>query len=326
MSEIKKQWYVVRAIGGKEAKVKEYIEAEVRHNHLEDYISQVLIPTEKVYTIRNGKKVSKEKVSYPGYVLVEAAFVGQIPILIRNTPNVLGFLGDTKEDSRKMIATPLRPQEVARILGRVDEMNAMEEENEIPFFVGETVKVTDGPFSSFQGTIEAVDNERKKLTVSVKIFGRKTPMELGFTAKEVAAFIKLQIKGGAANPSPPVGPALGSKGVNIMDFCKQFNARTQDKAGKVLPVIITVYSDKSFDFVVKQPPVAIQLKEAAKVQSGSAQPNRNKVGQVTWEQIREIAQDKMSDMNCFTLESAMRMVAGTARSMGINVVGEFPNL
>ena len=145
-------------------------------------------------------------------------------------------------------------------------------------------------------------------------------------AKEVAAFIKLQIKGGAANPSPPVGPALGSKGVNIMDFCKQFNARTQDKAGKVLPVIITVYSDKSFDFVVKQPPVAIQLKEAAKVQKGSAQPNRDKVGQVTWEQIREIAQDKMPDMNCFTLESAMRMVAGTARSMGISVVGEFPNM
>ena len=145
-------------------------------------------------------------------------------------------------------------------------------------------------------------------------------------AKEVAAFIKLQIKGGAANPSPPVGPALGSKGVNIMDFCKQFNARTQDKAGKVLRVIITVYSDKSFDFVVKQPPVAIQLKEAAKVQKGSAQPNRDKVGQVTWDQIREIAQDKMPDMNCFTLESAMRMVAGTARSMGISVVGEFPNM
>jgi len=145
-------------------------------------------------------------------------------------------------------------------------------------------------------------------------------------AKEVAAFIKLQIKGGAANPSPPVGPALGSKGVNIMDFCKQFNARTQDKAGKVLPVIITVYSDKSFEFVVKQPPVAIQLKEAAKVQKGSAQPNRDKVGQVTWEQIRAIAQDKMSDMNCFTVEAAMRMVAGTARSMGISVVGEFPNM
>ena len=145
-------------------------------------------------------------------------------------------------------------------------------------------------------------------------------------AKEVAAFIKLQIKGGAANPSPPVGPALGSKGVNIMDFCKQFNARTQDKAGKVLPVIITVYTDKSFDFVVKQPPVAIQLKEAAKAKTGSAQPNRQKVGEVTWEQVKAIAEDKMSDMNCFTVEAAMRMVAGTARSMGINVVGEFPNM
>ncbi len=133
-------------------------------------------------------------------------------------------------------------------------------------------------------------------------------------AKEVAAFIKLQIKGGAANPSPPVGPALGSKGVNIMDFCK------------VLPVIITVYSDKSFDFIVKQPPVAIQLKEAAKIKSGSAQPNRDKVGSVTWDQIKEIAEGKMPDMNCFTVEAAMRMVAGTARSMGINVVGEFPNM
>ncbi|MCC8019539.1 MAG: 50S ribosomal protein L11 [Rikenellaceae bacterium] len=145
-------------------------------------------------------------------------------------------------------------------------------------------------------------------------------------AKEIAGFIKLQIKGGAANPSPPVGPALGSKGVNIMDFCKQFNARTQDKAGKVLPVIITVYSDKSFDFVIKQPPVAIQIKEAAKIQSGSPEPNRKKVGEITWDQVREIAQDKMPDMNCFTLESAMQMVAGTARSMGINVVGEFPNM
>ena len=143
-------------------------------------------------------------------------------------------------------------------------------------------------------------------------------------AKEVAAFIKLQIKGGAANPSPPVGPALGSKGVKIMDFCKQFNARTQDKAGKVLPVIITVYSDKSFDFVVKQPPVAVQIKEAAKISTASAEPNRNKVGQITWEQVEAIAKDKMSDMNCFTVESAMRMVAGTARSMGVSVVGEFP--
>ncbi len=184
MGEIKKEWYVVRAIGGKENKVKEYLESEIRHNNLQDYISQILIPTEKVYTIRNGKKVSKEKVSYPGYVLIEAALVKQIPIIIRNTPNVLGFLGDTKEDSRQMKATPLRPQEVSRILGRVDDLNLQEEENEVPFFVGEVVKVTDGPFSSFQGTIESVDEERKKLTVSVKIFGRKTPMELSYTQVE----------------------------------------------------------------------------------------------------------------------------------------------
>lgn len=144
-------------------------------------------------------------------------------------------------------------------------------------------------------------------------------------AKEVAGQIKLQIKGGAANPSPPVGPALGSKGINIMDFCKQFNARTQEKAGKVLPVVITYYTDKSFDFVVKTPPVAIQLLEATKLKSGSAEPNRKKVASVTWDQVRAIAEDKLVDLNCFTIESAMKMVAGTARSMGITVNGEFPN-
>jgi len=143
-------------------------------------------------------------------------------------------------------------------------------------------------------------------------------------AKEVAGLIKLQIKGGAANPSPPVGPALGSKGVNIMEFCKQFNARTQVSAGKVLPVIITVYGDKSFDFIVKTPPVAVQLMEAAKIQKGSKESNRDKVGQVTWEQVKTIAADKMPDLNAFTIESAMRMVAGTARSMGITIKGESP--
>lgn len=143
-------------------------------------------------------------------------------------------------------------------------------------------------------------------------------------AKEVAAFIKLQVRGGAANPSPPIGPALGSKGVNIMEFCKQFNARTQDKPGKVLPVVITVYGDKSFDFVIKTPPAAVQLMELAKLKGGSGEPNRKKVGAVSWDQVRTIAEDKMPDMNCFTLESAMSMVAGTARSMGIRVEGESP--
>ena len=143
-------------------------------------------------------------------------------------------------------------------------------------------------------------------------------------AKEVAGLIKLQIRGGGANPSPPVGPALGSKGVNIMDFCKQFNARTQDKAGKVIPVVITVYADKSFDFVTKTPPVAVQLLEVTKTKKGSKEPNRDKVASVSWDQVKTIASDKMEDLNCFTVESAMRMVAGTARSMGITVKGDFP--
>ena len=143
-------------------------------------------------------------------------------------------------------------------------------------------------------------------------------------AKEVAGLIKLQIRGGAANPSPPVGPALGAKGVNIMEFCKQFNGRTQDKAGKVCPVAITVYSDKSFDFVIKTPPAAVQLMEAAKLKGGSPEPNRIKKGKVSWDQVRLIAEDKMPDLNCFSVESAMKMVAGTARSMGLRVEGPSP--
>ena len=143
-------------------------------------------------------------------------------------------------------------------------------------------------------------------------------------AKEVEALIKLQIKAGAANPSPPVGPALGSKGVNIMDFCKQFNARTQDQAGKIIPVIIQVYGDKSFDFITKQPLVAIQLLEAAKLKSGSAEPNRKKVASLSWDKVKEIAEGKMSDLNAFEIEKAMSMVAGTARSMGITIDGEKP--
>jgi len=143
-------------------------------------------------------------------------------------------------------------------------------------------------------------------------------------AKVVSALIKLQIKGGAANPSPPIGPALGAKGVNIMEFCKQFNARTQEKAGKILPVVITVYADKSFEFIIKNPPVAIQLMETANIKSGSAESNRKKVAKISWDQVEVIAKDKMSDLNAFTVESAMKMVAGTARSMGINVTGDAP--
>ncbi|MGY3794830.1 50S ribosomal protein L11 [uncultured Aquimarina sp.] len=143
-------------------------------------------------------------------------------------------------------------------------------------------------------------------------------------AKEISKVVKLQVRGGAANPSPPVGPALGAAGVNIMEFCKQFNGRTQDKAGKVLPVVISVYKDKSFDFVIKTPPAAVQILEAAKTKKGSGEPNRKKVASVTWDQVRTIAEDKMQDLNAFTVESAMKMIAGTARSMGVNVKGDAP--
>ena len=171
---MEKKWYVLRAISGKEKKVKEQIESEISHLKLEEYVSQVLIPQEKIYQIRNGKKISKERSFFPGYVLIEAALVGEIPHILRNIPNVLGFLGTGGE------ATPLRVAEVNRILGKVDELAESEEEINVPYIVGETVKVIDGPFNSFSGIIEEVNEEKKKLKVSVKIFGRKTPVELSF--------------------------------------------------------------------------------------------------------------------------------------------------
>ena len=180
MDEQEKKWYVLRAIGGKEKKVKEYIESEIGRLHLQEYISQVLIPTEKVYQIRNGKKISKERNFFPGYVLVETSLVGEIPHLLRNIPNVIGFLGQKGNED----PTPLRLAEVNRILGKVDELAAGDEELNTPFYIGESVKVIDGPFNSFTGIIEEVNEEKKKLKVMVKIFGRKTPLELSFMQVE----------------------------------------------------------------------------------------------------------------------------------------------
>lgn len=182
MMSLEFHWYVMKAIGGKEKKVKEYLEAEIRTLRLEDHITQVLIPTEKVYSVVRGKKVVKERVSYPGYVLVQCAMTGEIPHILRNIPGVLGFLSDTKESM--LAATPLREAEVNRILGRVDEMLTSEAVSEVPYQVGEAVKVIEGPFASFIGTIEAIDEPRRRLTVAVKIFGRRTPMELGFMQVE----------------------------------------------------------------------------------------------------------------------------------------------
>ncbi len=181
MEEQEKKWYVLRAIGGKEKKVKEYIESEVQRLNLEEYISQVLIPTEKVYQIRNGKKISKERNYFPGYVIIEAALVGEIPHILKNIPNVIGFLGEKPHDE---VPTPLRASEINRILGKVDELAATDEELNTPFYVGESVKVIDGPFNSFNGIIAEVNDEKKKLKVMVKIFGRKTPLELSFMQVE----------------------------------------------------------------------------------------------------------------------------------------------
>jgi len=180
MSENSKKWYVLRAIGGKEKKVKEYIENEIANGDLKDFVDQVLIPTEKVYQIRNGKKISKERNFFPGYVLIEAVLVGEVAHTLRNFPNVIGFLGDTKGGD----PVPMRQSEVNRILGRVDELAENDEEINIPFVVGETVKVIDGPFNGFNGTIEEINEEKKKLQVMVKIFGRKTPLELSFMQVE----------------------------------------------------------------------------------------------------------------------------------------------
>jgi len=180
MGDTEKKWYVLRAIGGQEKKVKEYIESEISRLNMEDYVEQVLIPTEKVYQIRNGKKISKERNFFPGYILIEAALVGEVPHILKNIPNVIGFLGSKGEE----MPTPLRMSEVNRILGKVDELAASDEEINIPFFVGESVKVIDGPFNSFTGIIEEVNEEKKKLKVMVKIFGRKTPLELSFMQVE----------------------------------------------------------------------------------------------------------------------------------------------
>ena len=180
MAEIDRKWYVLRTVGGKEKKVKEYIDSEISNLGLQEYVSQVLIPTEKVFQVRNGKKISKERIFLPGYILIEAALVGEIPHLLRGITNVIGFLGDTKGGD----PTPMRMSEVNRILGKVDELANKDEEINIPYFVGEMIKVTDGPFNGFTGVIEEVNAEKKKLKVMVKIFGRKTPLELSFMQVE----------------------------------------------------------------------------------------------------------------------------------------------
>ena len=299
------RWYALRIYSGHERKVKESIEADVLRSGLGEKILQIYVPYERFVEVKNGKKRSLTKNAFPGYVLIEAVLDKQTRNLILDIPSVMGFLG--VDD----VPTPLRPDEVEKIL---EPESSIEHRSivESPFKIGDSVKVTDGPFSSLTGVVHEVSTERMKVKVMISFFGRSTPTELDFSQ-----VIKLQIPAGAANPAPPVGPALGQKGVNIMEFCKQFNAKTQSESGMIIPVVITVFSDKSFTFITKTPPAAVLLLKEASLKKGSGEPNRNKVGSVSREQVRRIAELKMPDLNAVDISGAEEMIMGTARSMGI---------
>ena len=241
--------------------------------------------------------------------------------MIKGIKKVSGFLGS------KGIPVPVSDKEIEKILGQMKD-GVAQPKSSIDYSVGEKVQVVDGPFASFSGLIEDIDEDKLRVKVSVSIFGRPTPVDLEFNQiekgklmakKEISGYVKLQIKGGQANPAPPVGPALGQRGINIMEFCKAFNDKTKNFIGKPVPVIITVYKDKKFDFVIKSPPASHFIKEAAKLKSGSQEPGRNIVASITKKQAEEIAKKKMEDLNAHDIDEAVKIIAGSARSMGIEV-------
>ena len=291
-------WYIVQAYSGFEKKVVESIKEELKKNKLSENLQEILVPTHQVTEVKKGKRTKKEKKFFPGYVLVKIELTKQIYHLIKNLQKVSGFLGSTDKP------TPISDDEIKRILGQVSE-SAVSQKTSINFEIGEKVKVCDGPFASFNGLIEEIDEEKSRLKVSV--------------SKEITGYVKLQIKGGQANPAPPVGPALGQRGINIMEFCKAFNEKTKSFMGKPVPVVITVYKDKKFDFIIKSPPASHFIREAAKLKSGSSEPGRVVAGSITMKQAEAIAKEKMKDLNAFDLKEATKIICGSARSMGIEV-------
>ena len=313
------RWYVINTYSGHENKVKQNLEHRVSSLNQTRAVRQVVVPTETVQEMKDNQKISVEKRTMPGYVLVNMDLNEDSWQVVKGTPGVTGFVGASNEP------IPLTQAEVDRLLHREV---AQKVPSRAQFSIGESVKVISGPLSDFSGEISEINEDASKLKVLVSIFGRETPVEVGYDqvkkisdmAKKVLTTIKLQAPGGQASPAPPVGPALGQHGINIMEFVKAFNAQTSGDMGVTIPVVITVYEDRSFTFVTKTPPAAVLIRQAIGIDKGSGEPNRTKVGTITNEQVRAIAEKKLADLNAHDVDQAAKIIAGTARSMGVEVV------
>ncbi len=321
------RWYVINTYSGHENKVKQNLEHRVSSLNQTRAVRQVVVPTETVQEMKDNQKISVEKRTMPGYVLVNMDLNEDSWQVVKGTPGVTGFVGASNEP------IPLTQAEVDRLLHREVAVRAP---SRAQFAIGESVKVISGPLSDFSGEISEINEDAAKLKVLVSIFGRETPgrgrvrpgeEDLGSAtlraldmAKKVLTTIKLQAPGGQASPAPPVGPALGQHGINIMEFVKAFNAQTSGDMGTTIPVVITVFEDRSFTFVTKTPPAAVLIRQAIGIEKGSGEPNRTKVGTITQDQVRQIAEKKLSDLNAHDVDQATKIIAGTARSMGVEVV------
>ena len=310
------RWYVINTYSGHENKVKQNLEHRVQSLGQQRAVRQVVVPTETVQEMKDNQKVSVEKRTMPGYVLVNMDLNEDSWSLVKGTPGVTGFVGASNEP------VPLTQSEVDRLLHREV---AVRTPSRAQFSIGESVKVISGPLSDFSGEISEINEDAGKLKVPGINLRSRDPGRSGLRPgqedmKKILTTIKLQAPGGQASPAPPVGPALGQHGINIMEFVKAFNAQTSNDMGVTIPVVITVYEDRSFTFITKTPPAAVLIRQAIGIEKGSGEPNRNKVGTITEDQVREIAVKKLPDLNAHDVDQAAKIIAGTARSMGVEVV------